>query len=95
MIRVVLLALVGLFAFVVLNWFTALIRSSRKGGGELDGAPGRGLPIAGESMVQDPVCRIYLPKSSAIVRHIEGADRYFCSDECAERFHVEEVVHGQ
>ncbi|HWH76815.1 MAG TPA: PP0621 family protein [Candidatus Binatus sp.] len=36
----------------------------------------------GESMVLDPQCQTYVPKSVAIVR--DG--KYFCSEECARLF---------
>jgi hypothetical protein len=39
----------------------------------------------GEDMVQDPQCRIYLPKSEAMLR----GDHYFCSERCASRYLAE------
>lgn len=41
---------------------------------------------AGEEMVKDPSCGVYLPKSSAIP-YQKGRQRlYFCSDKCLEEF---------
>jgi hypothetical protein len=36
----------------------------------------------GESMVLDPQCQTYVPKSEAIVR----AGKFFCSEECARLY---------
>jgi YHS domain-containing protein len=41
-----------------------------------------------DAMVLDPVCSTYLPKSRAVVRRLEGADVYFCSEACAEQYSV-------
>ena len=37
---------------------------------------------AGETMVLDPQCQTYVPKSEALVRQ----GNYFCSEECARRY---------
>jgi YHS domain-containing protein len=39
-----------------------------------------------EDMVQDPLCRTYLPQSQAIRRHIHGREHFFCSPGCVEKF---------
>ncbi len=37
-------------------------------------------------MVQDPYCRVYLPRKDAVhVRH-KGQDLYFCSEACKENY---------
>ena len=38
----------------------------------------------GEPMVLDPQCQTYVPKSEAVVRQ----GRFFCSEECAQRYLV-------
>lgn len=51
--------------------------------------PGRGRTpaLAGkEQMVQDPVCRMYVPKGSAVASDIGGQTYYFCSRDCAQTF---------
>lgn len=39
-----------------------------------------------EEMVQDPVCRTYLPRSQAIRRRIRGQEHFFCSPGCVDKF---------
>jgi YHS domain-containing protein len=43
-------------------------------------------PSRGEDLVQDPFCRIYVPKSQAYLKEIEGRPQYFCSRECCEKY---------
>jgi uncharacterized protein len=40
----------------------------------------------GGEMVEDPVCRTYIPKSSAVQKTISGKTYYFCSRKCADAF---------
>jgi YHS domain-containing protein len=38
-------------------------------------------------MVQDPVCKVYLPKRQALtVNGPIGKNEFFCSTECREKF---------
>ncbi len=37
-------------------------------------------------MVQDPVCKVYIPMDQAYMRIIDGKKYYFCSKECADAF---------
>lgn len=39
-----------------------------------------------DQMVQDPVCRMYVPRASAVVSSIGGQTYYFCSSDCAHTF---------
>jgi YHS domain-containing protein len=43
-------------------------------------------PPAGEDLVQDPFCKIYVPKSHAYLKEIDGRRQYFCSKECCEKY---------
>ncbi|MFO7570639.1 MAG: hypothetical protein R6W75_12655 [Smithellaceae bacterium] len=43
-------------------------------------------PLKGEELVQDPFCKIYVPKSQAMVREINGKMCHFCSRECLEKY---------
>jgi len=43
-----------------------------------------------DEMVQDPVCKTYIPRREAIKKRIGGEDHYFCSEECASRFESEQ-----
>ena len=37
-------------------------------------------------MVQDPVCKIYIPVDQAYKREIKGKKYFFCSEKCADIF---------
>ncbi|WP_447978677.1 YHS domain-containing protein [Candidatus Nitrospira bockiana] len=37
-------------------------------------------------MIQDPVCRTYVPKGTAVAASIGGQTYYFCSEACARTF---------
>ncbi|MDA0739744.1 MAG: YHS domain-containing protein [Nitrospirae bacterium] len=41
---------------------------------------------AKDVMVQDPVCKAYIPAGSAKSEKIGGQQYYFCGDECADKF---------
>ncbi len=43
--------------------------------------------IMGGEMVQDPSCRVYIPKNTAIRQKIGQHQYYFCSQECARKFY--------
>jgi len=59
-----------------------LTRRSRVATGGRSGAPSGGV----RPLVQDPVCKTFVPKETAIVVRRGDEDFYFCSRECAERF---------
>jgi YHS domain-containing protein len=40
----------------------------------------------GEVLVQDPVCKCYLPKSQARALDLKGEKVFFCSEECRRKF---------
>ncbi len=42
--------------------------------------------IEKNQMVQDPVCRVYVPRSAAVEENIGGQTYYFCSKDCADAF---------
>lgn len=40
-----------------------------------------------DEMVQDPVCKIYVPKRQALVLHgLKEENVYFCSAQCRDKF---------
>jgi len=43
--------------------------------------------ILGGEMVQDPVCHVYVPKTTAIPQRVDRRIYYFCSRECVEKFY--------
>ncbi len=59
----------------------------------LKGALGRGRKgeeqtreEAFDELVQDPQCKLYIPKKSSVKKTIDGRAYSFCSEECARRF---------
>lgn len=39
-----------------------------------------------DEMVQDPVCKTYIPRREAFKKTFKGQDILFCSKECADKF---------
>jgi YHS domain-containing protein len=44
-------------------------------------------PPRRDELVKDPVCQTYVLMSRAVREEVAGAPAYFCSRECAARFH--------
>ncbi|HJT21033.1 MAG TPA: hypothetical protein VJ746_11215 [Nitrospira sp.] len=44
------------------------------------------LPGDKDQMVQDPVCRVFVPRGNAVTEVIGGQTYCFCGRTCAERF---------
>ena len=42
-----------------------------------------------DEMVQDPLCKTYVPRRESVRRVIKGQEHFFCSNECAEKFELE------
>jgi YHS domain-containing protein len=42
-----------------------------------------------DEMVQDPVCKTYIPLRDAQRRIVGGREYFFCSKECADKFESE------
>jgi YHS domain-containing protein len=40
----------------------------------------------GETLVQDPVCKCYVPQSQAVRIEFKGKRFFFCSEECHKKF---------
>lgn len=54
---------------------------------ELSVRKGEAQALASKNqMVQDPVCRMYVPRGSAVAESIGGQTYYFCSKDCAHAF---------
>lgn len=45
-----------------------------------------GARTAGEDLVQDPYCGVYVPKSQSYMRQINGQTMHFCSRECCDNY---------
>ncbi|HOC60173.1 MAG: hypothetical protein KBA28_09230 [Syntrophaceae bacterium] len=52
-------------------------------------------PPPEEDLVQDPFCKIYVPRSSAYAQDINGRPQYFCSRECCEKYLSEKTTNTQ
>ncbi len=51
--------------------------------GGRDGLQGSG---SGNNMVQDPFCRVFVPRGSAFCDEVGGQTYFFCSQACAKAF---------
>ncbi|HUJ79485.1 MAG TPA: YHS domain-containing protein [Nitrospiria bacterium] len=91
-VRLILIVIAVLLGLVVVNWFWQfLLASDAKARRERTGA----APRTGEPMVRDPLCGMYLPKSSALSADIDGRTHYFCSRQCADQYREREAVAGR
>lgn len=79
----ILAALLGAVAWLILRSFGPRARGPEGGGG--GGAGGR----TAEPLVQDPVCKTFVPRRTAIRVRKGGEEHFFCSERCAEVFRRE------
>jgi uncharacterized protein len=77
--RLIILALLGYLLY-------RLIRGVFKSGQKISRTENGGVI---DEMVQDPVCKTYIPLRDAQRRIIDGREYFFCSEECADRFQLE------
>ncbi len=78
--------MVRLLVIVLLAFF--LYRVVRRALGSIS-APRREPDGVIDEMVQDPQCKTYIPKRDARRKVIDGAEHYFCSRDCEEKFIAE------
>ena len=71
-----------IFGFLAYFFYRALKRIF--GAGQKIGRSENGGII--DEMVQDPMCKTYIPLRDAHRRTIGGKEYFFCSRECAENF---------
>ena len=43
-------------------------------------------------MVKDPYCEVYFPKRNGVKLHHQGAELFFCSPDCRDKFIVEHAT---
>jgi YHS domain-containing protein len=73
-----------IFILILLIILYFLLRSAfREFGGRQSE---RVLPQSKDQMVQDPVCRVFIPRGSAVTETIGGQTYCFCSQGCATTF---------
>jgi YHS domain-containing protein len=73
-----------IFALVLLIILYFLIRSAIREFRERGGLDR--LPESKDQMVQDPVCRVFIPRGIAVREVIGGQTYCFCSKDCAAKF---------
>jgi len=84
MIRLILFfVLVYLFVQLLKKFFFAQPRSTRR---MHDPFSGSGAAPAVREMVQDPVCKVYVPKKDALSLVRRGTTYYFCCEDCLKKF---------
>jgi uncharacterized protein len=44
------------------------------------------VPQPHDVLVEDPVCKVCVPKKQAVILEEDGHNTYFCSQECREKF---------
>jgi YHS domain-containing protein len=72
-----------IFFAVLLYLLYRLIKGLLKQGKEYQGKAQDGII---DEMVQDPVCKTYIPRREAVKRTFGGKKILFCSKECADKF---------
>jgi YHS domain-containing protein len=79
------LALGYLIYRVVRSLLASRKKEEMEGRVRVEGVPRR----VDDELVQDPVCRTYVPLKEAERRSVNGKVYYFCSRACAEKFLAE------
>ena len=76
MLRILIMA--GL-AYLLYQLFKTVFKSNR----EIEPRENGGVI---DEMVQDPVCKTYIPRREAVRKRIDGKDIFFCSKACASKY---------
>ena len=66
-----------------------LYKLFRKGFPQMGGKAGPTeirTPVAGEDLVEDPLCHTYVPVGDSCQTEIDGKTVYFCSQKCLEQY---------
>jgi YHS domain-containing protein len=42
--------------------------------------------VEADELVQDPVCKVFVPRRNALKAHKNGEDFFFCSEGCRKKF---------
>jgi len=76
MIRIIFFTILFfIFYYVLLNLFKVILTPRR-----------RTSQSEPEELVQDPYCKVYIPKRSAVRKKIDRSTFYFCNQECLENY---------
>ena len=76
------LILIAIFLYLLVKFFKLLFRKPP----EQKKPPQPDTSGTINEMVQDPVCKVYVPKNSALSIRDSGTTYYFCSKECMKKF---------
>lgn len=77
-LRFVLFAFVAWVAFLFVRVYRGLKQPKKPAGDP--------RPQVGGVMVKDGICGTYIPREEALTEFRDGAEHYFCSDECRRKF---------
>ena len=80
------IALVALALYVLWRACGRLLQSLGIKSGQTDGSSNSGQLRPVDELVQDPVCKLYVPLREAIVLKGQGDPVYFCSDKCRDHY---------
>lgn len=72
-----------IYLIIIIYLIYRLIKGFLKQGKEYQEKAEEGMI---DEMVQDPVCKTYIPRREAYKKTFGGKEIYFCSRECAEKF---------
>ncbi len=75
-----------IYAFIIYMLYS-IIKRAFGGGSKISGSGSSAGEIS--EMVQDPVCKTYIPRNEAYGAVINGREIMFCSRECAEKYKAE------
>lgn len=89
MVKFILFMLLAYGVFKLLKMLTAKARAS--GGGRARPAYTE-APRPVSEMVQDPVCKVYVPKKDAVPLVQGGSTYYFCSRNCLDSFRQRDIT---
>ncbi|MFP3867857.1 MAG: YHS domain-containing protein [Desulfobacteraceae bacterium] len=79
LLRYLLLILLGYLGYKIIRRFSHLFIPPPE-------AKSRREEVRGEALVQDPVCKTFIPRREALKAVHDGKDYYFCSEGCRKRF---------
>ncbi len=77
MLRLILIGLLLVALFFILRNLVRDLKAEKEA---------RAVGASRDQMVQDPVCRVYVPKESALTTTVGEQTYYFCSKECVQVF---------
>ncbi|KXK02020.1 YHS domain-containing protein [Nitrospirales bacterium NOB] len=75
-----------LIAGLVLLFYYLVRRAFREIRGSVGVANNQRREGTADQMIQDPVCRVFIPRGNAIREEIGGQTYFFCSRDCAQAF---------